>query len=168
MNVRLQFLLRTGIGSMEFVALITWFVTAAVGICLLAIWLVEYDHKDAATRLPRTVVSAHAVLALAGLVVWSAYLTSDSSRLAWTAILVLAAVMLLGLTLAVRWIGVYRAHQTPAAVLVPFGARGADSLTPAPVPPERNLPVPVVVAHGLLAAATVVLVLLTALDVAGS
>ena len=33
---------------------------------------------------------------------------------------------------------------------------------------NRNLPVPVVVAHGLLAAATVVLVLLTALDVFGS
>ena len=50
---------------MTLAALITWFVTAAGGICLLAIWLVEYDHKDAATRLPRTVVSAHALLALA-------------------------------------------------------------------------------------------------------
>ena len=129
---------------MTFAALITWFATAAGGICLLAIWLVEYDHKDAATRLPRTAVSAHAVLALAGLVVWSAYLTSDSSRLAWTAILILAAVM------------------------VPAGARGAGPEIPAPVPPERNLPVPVVIAHGVLAAATVVLVLLTALGVGGS
>jgi hypothetical protein len=157
-----------GIRSMELVALITWFVTVAVGICLLAIWLVEYDHKDAATRLPRTVVSAHALLALTGLVVWSAYLTNDSSRLAWTAAVILAAVMLLGLTMAVRWIGVYRAHRTPAPVMVPVGARGAGSLTPPPVPPERNLPVPVVIAHGLLAAATVVLVLLSALDVGGS
>jgi hypothetical protein len=153
---------------MTLAALIAWFVTAAGGICLLAIWLVEYDHKDAATRLPRTVVSAHALLALTGLVVWSAYLTSDASRLAWTAVAILAAVMLLGLTMAVRWIGVYRAHKTPAAVLVPAGARGPDGLTPSSVPPERNLPVPVVVAHGLLAAATVVLVLLTALDVFGS
>jgi len=156
-----------GIRPMTLAALITWFITAAVGICLLAIWLVEYDRKDAATRLPRTVVSAHALFALAGLVVWSAYLTSDASRLAWTAAVILAVVMLLGLTMAVRWIGVHRAHKTPSAVMVPVGA-GADSLTPAPVPPERNLPVPVVIAHGLLAMANVVLVILTALDVGGS
>ena len=90
---------------MTLAALITWFVTAAVGICLLAIWLVEYDHKDAATRLPRTVVSAHALLALAGLVVWSAYLTSDASRLAWTAVAILAAVLLLGLRSEERRVG---------------------------------------------------------------
>jgi hypothetical protein len=153
---------------MTFAALITWFATAAAGICLLAIWLVEYDHRDAATHLPRTVVSAHAVLALGGLVVWSAYLTSDVSRLAWTAVAILAVVTLLGLTMAGRWLGVYRAHQAPSAVMVPAGARGAGPEAPAPVPPERNLPVPVVVAHGVLAAATVVLVILTALDVGGS
>ena len=153
---------------MTLAALITWFMTAAAGICLLAIWLVEYDHKDAATHLPRTVVSAHALLALAGLVVWSAYLTSDASRLAWTAAVILAVVVLLGLMMAARWIRVYRAHQTPSAVMVPVGARGADSLAPAPVPPERNLPVPVVIVHGLLATATVVLVILTALNVGGS
>jgi manganese efflux pump family protein len=158
-----------GIRPMTFAALITWFATAAGGICLLAIWLVEYDHKDAATRLPRTVVSAHALLALAGLVVWSAYLTSDASRLAWIAVAILAVVTVLGLTMAVRWIGVYRAHQAPsAAVLVPAGARGTGPEPPAPVPPERNLPVPVVIAHGVLAATTVVLVILTALDVGGS
>ena len=40
-----------------------------------------------------TAVSAHALLALGGLVVWSAYLTSDISRLAWTAALILAVVI---------------------------------------------------------------------------
>ena len=153
---------------MTLAALITWFMTASAGICLLAIWLVEYDHKDAATHLPRTVVSAHALLALGGLVVWSAYLTSDASRLAWIAVAILAVVTLLGLTMAVRWLGVYRAHQAPSAVLVPVGARGTGPETPAPVPPERNLPVPVVIAHGVLAMVTVVLVILTALDVGGS
>ena len=146
-------------------ALITWFATAAGGICLLAIWLVEYDHKDAATHLPRTVVSAHAVLALGGLVVWSAYLTSDVSRLAWTAVAILAVVTLLGLTMAGRWLGVYRAHQAPSAVMVPAGARGATAR--AAVPPERKFPVPVVIAHGVLAAATIAMVLLTALAPGG-
>jgi hypothetical protein len=151
---------------MTLVALITWFATAAGGICLLAIWLVEYDQKDAATHLPRTVVSAHALLALGGLVVWSAYLTSDAPRLAWTAALILAVVTLLGLTMAVRWIRVYRAYRAPQAVLVPAGDRGASR--EALVPPERNLPVPVVIVHGVFAVATVVLVVLTALDVGGS
>jgi hypothetical protein len=36
------------------------------------------------------------------------------------------------------------------------------------VPPEQHFPVPVVGVHGLLAVTTVVLVLLTALDVGGS
>jgi hypothetical protein len=49
-----------GIHPMTLAALIAWFVTAAGGLCLLAIWLVEYDQADAATHLPRTVVSAHA------------------------------------------------------------------------------------------------------------
>jgi hypothetical protein len=153
-----------GIRPMTLAALIAWFVTAAGGLCLLAIWLVEYDQRDAATHLPRTVVSAHALLALGGLVVWSAYLTSDLSRLAWTATAILAVVTLLGLTMAVRWIGVYRAYRAPVAV--PTGAPGAGRETAAP--PERNLPVPVVIAHGVFAAATIVLVLLTALDVGGS
>ena len=123
-------------------ALITWFATAAGGICLLAIWLVEYDHKDAATRLPRTVVSAHALLALGGLVVWSAYLTSDASRLAWTAVVILAVVILLGLTMAVRWLGVYRASRAPSAVMVPAGARGAGPEIPRARPAGAEPPGP--------------------------
>jgi hypothetical protein len=35
-------------------------------------------------------------------------------------------------------------------------------------PPERNFPLPVVIAHGAFAAATITLVLLTALRVGGS
>ena len=49
---------------MTLMALITWFAAVVFGLCLLAIWLVEYDQADAATHLPRTVVSAHALLAL--------------------------------------------------------------------------------------------------------
>jgi hypothetical protein len=73
---------------------------------------------------------------------------------------ILAVVAALGLTMAGRWIGVYRMYKTPSALVLPAGARGVSS--PAAVPPERKFPVPVVVAHGLLAAATIVMVLLTA------
>ena len=46
-------------------------------------------------------------------------------------------------------------------MVVPAAARGVGS--PTAVPPERKFPVPVVIAHGLLAAATIIMVLLTAL-----
>ena len=145
---------------MSLVALITWFAAVVAGLCLLAIWLIEYDKADVDSHLPRTVVSAHALLAVGGLVVWLAYLDGGASGLAWTAVLILAVVAALGLTMAGRWISVYRMYKTPSALVLPAGARGVSS--PAAVPPERKFPVPVVVAHGLLAAATIVMVLLTA------
>jgi hypothetical protein len=145
---------------MTLAALITWFAAVVLGLCLLAIWLIEYDKSDVDSRLPRTVVSAHALLAVGGLVVWSAYLDGGTSMLAWTSILILVVVAALGLTMAGRWIVVYRMYKTPSAIMVPAGARGVS--TGHLVPPERKFPVPVVIAHGVVAAITIVLVLLTA------
>ena len=48
---------------------------------------------------------------MAGLVVWALYLITDASRLAYAAALTLVVVAALGLTMAVRWIRVYRAHD---------------------------------------------------------
>ncbi|MEU1274836.1 hypothetical protein [Streptomyces sp. NPDC005799] len=56
-------------------------------------------------------------------------------------------------TMFARWIPVYR--TAPTTVDEPTSA-------------ERHLPAPVVAAHGLVAAATLVLVLLAALDIGGS
>jgi hypothetical protein len=55
--------------------------------------------------------------------------------------------------MAARWIRVYRAVADP-------GTRARITT----VPPERHFPLPVVVAHGILAVTTLVLVLLTALS----
>ena len=100
-----------------------------------------------------------ALLAVAGLVIWAAYLLTDASRLAWAAVLTLAIVAILGITMAARWIQVYRA---PGAV----AATGAQARLAGP--PERNFPLPVVIGHGIFAAVTIVLVLLTALGAGGS
>ena len=150
---------------MSFIALITWFAAVVAGLCLLAIWLVEYDKSDVASHLPRTMVSAHALLAVSGLVVWLAYLDGGTSGLVWMSVLILAVVAALGLTMAGRWLAVYRMYKAPPAMVVPAGTRGARS--PAAVPPERKFPVPVVIAHGVLAAATIAMVLLTALAPGG-
>ena len=139
---------------MSVVALISWTITGGLGLFLLAIWLIEYDRdfqRAAATRLPVPVISAHALLAVVGLVVWVSYILLDNRRLAWTALIILATGAMLGLIMAVRWIGVYRT----------FTAAKTGAAEPA-IPPERNFPVPVVIAHGLFAVTTLTLVLITA------
>jgi hypothetical protein len=149
---------------MTLLALITWFAAVVFGLCLLAIWLIEYDKTDVDTHLPRTLVSAHALLAVGGLVVWSAYLDGGTYTLAWTAAAILAVVAVLGLALAGRWITVYRMYKSPAPAAA--GAHGMISANL--VPPERKFPLPVVIAHGILASLTIVLVVLTALEAVGS
>ena len=55
---------------MPLAALLTWMMTAAGGLYLLTIWLIEYDREFqsvAATRLPVPVISSHALLAVTGL-----------------------------------------------------------------------------------------------------
>ena len=143
---------------MSVVALFTWMVTVLAGLVLLVIWIIEYDPKfqsAAATRLPVPVISAHALLGLGGLMLWISYLLLDQKGLAWATVAALGTVAVLGLIMAARWIGVYRAVGNPGPSLT----RNVN------VPPERNFPLPVVVAHGILAVTTLVLVLFTALGV---
>ena len=103
-------------------ALLAWIVTALGGLFLLAIWLIEYDpdfQRAAATRLPIPVLSGHVLLALGGLAAWVMYLITDDDELALITLADLALVATFGLTMAVRWIGVYL-----AAVMVCFLVTG--------------------------------------------
>jgi len=181
---------------MPVIALITWIVTALGGLYLLAIWLIEYDpdfQRAAATRLPVLVICGHVLFALGGLAVWVMYLVTDQDVFAFATIAILALVATFGLTMAVRWVGVYRASPTrpPVAIMTsPPGVAGGprDAWTPSEawtvgrssmpgpegrpgalaVPPERHFPLSVVIGHGIFAVVTIVLVLLTVLGVGGS
>jgi hypothetical protein len=136
---------------MSAAALFTWMATVAVGLVLLVIWLMEYDRdfqSVAATRLPVPVISTHALLGVAGLVVWGFYLVTDDDPLAWTTVADLGVVAVLGLVMAARWVGVYRAYGAPATM----------SISVVAVPPERHFPRPVIVIHGLFAFVTIGLV----------
>ena len=140
---------------MSIVTLFTWMATIFAGLILLVIWLMEYDRDfqtGAATRLPVPVISAHALLGVGGLLVWGFYLVTDEDPLAWASVAGLGVVALLGLVMAARWVGVYRAYAAP----------GATSARVIAVPPERHFPRPVIVIHGLFAVATIVLVVYTA------
>jgi len=167
---------------MSLFALATWITAAAGGLYLMSIWLIEYDKEFqsvAATRLPPAVLAAHVLFAGGGLAVWIGYIVSDSDRLAWAALVALVLAATLGLTMAVRWVGVYRAgraavreRQARRAMQLSLagGQSGVAVLEPLSDvgPPERNFPLPVVIGHGAFAAATITLVLLTALGVGGS
>jgi hypothetical protein len=141
---------------MSTIALFAWIATVLVGLVLLIIWLMEYDREfqsAAATRLPVPVISAHALLGIGGLLVWGFYLLTDEESLALPTVADLGVVVVLGLIMAARWLGVYRAYAAP------------DSSTSMVirVPPERHFPRSVVAIHGILAVSTLVLVVLSVL-----
>jgi manganese efflux pump family protein len=161
---------------MAVAALVTWLVTALGGFVLVGTWLARGGARTPArtsaaagaargtagaaglpvtapTRLRPPLVFGHVLLAVAGLVLWIVYLMNDNDTLAWAAFIVLVPVALLGFTMFARWIqaGDHR-RSTPTGA-----AR-----------PESHFPLPVVIGHGLFAVTTVVLVLLTALEIGGS
>jgi len=141
---------------MSIAALLAWVVTISVGLVLLVIWIIEYDSEfqsAAATRLPVPVISAHALLGMFSLMLWISYLVIGNGRLAWAAIAALGTVAVLGLIMAARWIRVYLTFADP----------GPSFTRTSTAPPERSFPLPVVVAHGILAVTTLVLGVLTTL-----
>jgi manganese efflux pump family protein len=142
-------------------SLISWFVTAFVGLYLLTVWLIENDVSQRAvrSRLPGPVIGGHVLLALTGLVCWLVHLLFGSASWGWAALGVLGGVATLGLTMFTRWIPVHAAYMAAEAA----GSRSAEADFPA----ERAFPVTVVTIHGVLAVTTVTLVLLTVLGAGG-
>jgi hypothetical protein len=146
---------------MDIAALITWVVTALGGFYMLGTWIQHggiRQQRTGGSRLPAPVVFGHFALAAIGLVVWIIYVVADRTALAWTSFGLLLPVALLGFVMLARWIPVHRDRATAGAT-----AQGPEATVPA----ERHFPVPVVLAHGLLAVVTLVLVLLSALGVGG-
>lgn len=148
-------------------ALILWLVTAVGGFVLLGTWIAKggVRQRPRQSHLPPGVLFGHFLLAVAGLIVWIVYLVLDIDPLAWVAFGILAAVALLGFSMFARWLPVYRRRAAARASASP-GGPGADKVDDEG-PPERHFPVAVVGAHGLLGAATLVLVVLTAVGVGG-
>lgn len=144
---------------MSAASLFAWIATVLVGLLLLVIWLMEYDpqlQSAAATRLPIPVISTHALLGMAGLLLWGAYLLADEDKLAYATLADLSIAVVLGLTMAGRWIRVRRIYRKAPR-------RDAAASQVVTVPPERHFPVPAVILHGVLATTTIVLVVFTVL-----
>jgi hypothetical protein len=91
-------------------------------------------------------------LAATGLVLWIVYVATSSSALAWIAFVILLAVAVIGFTMLAIWMG-QRRRRTEAAAAAPGAA----------APAEQTFPDAVVGLHGVLAAVTLVLVLISAI-----
>jgi hypothetical protein len=144
---------------MKWAALITWVLTAGGGFVLLAIWLARggmRQQDEGGNRIRPPLIMSHFLLAATGLVIWIIYVANDSDTLAWIAFAALLVVALLGFTMFAIWL---QRRQGRGAV--------AEAVTPN-TPAEQHFPVAIVGLHGLLAATTLVLVLLTAIGVGGS
>lgn len=128
--------------------LILWILTAIGGAVMLGKWVVAGGAKpDSATRLPAPIVFAHFLLAVAGLVLWIIFLAADLTALAWVSFALLIIIALAGFFMVARWLPVYQ------------GTQGTGDA------PEKDFPVVIVGAHGVLAVATVVVVLLAAIGI---
>jgi hypothetical protein len=145
---------------MKWVALATWVLTAGGGFFLLGLWLKHggmQQSEQPGARIRAGRVLSHFALAATGLILWIIYIASDSEALAWIAFAILLVVALLGFSMLAIWIG-----QRGRAAATASAGPGASQ------PAEQHFPVPVVGLHGVLAAATLVLVLLTAAGVGES
>jgi hypothetical protein len=144
--------------SMSVAALIVWIITAGGGFYLLGTWIAKSGHKPGGSKFPPGLIFGHFGLAAAGLVLWIIYLITDAQILAWISLVLIVLIALLGFTMFARWLPTYRrASGGGAAVTATSGAGQATAVA------ESHFPVVVVAAHGALAVATLVLVLLTAL-----
>jgi hypothetical protein len=144
---------------MKWAALITWVLTAGGGFVLLSIWLARggmRQQREAGNRIRPPLIMSHFLLAATGLVLWIIYLAADKKALAWIAFALLLVVAALGFTMFAIWL---RRRQGRSAL--------TEAVTP-DTPAEQHFPVPIVGLHGLLAATTLVLVLLAAAGVGGS
>jgi len=140
---------------MTVAALVTWIVTAGLGLFMLLRWLRGGGLRggDATTHFPPARVFSHLGLAAGGLVLWILFLFLDRPWMAWTAFAALVLVAILGGLLVRRWTADGRAamRRDPAM-------EGLDLA-------EQHIPRGPVVLHGTFAVATALLVLLTALGV---
>ena len=165
---------------LDLAALAAWAVTAVAGTWLLAGWIAEGGLRRRYARtagVPRAVIVGHFTLALTGLGIWIAFLATGVIALAWAAVAVVLSVA--GLGMATLGGGLPEQHQpsdspaepqqaTPGPPVTRRAGTGPAStgLQPARIPAigvPGGKPLTVIVLHGALASATILLVVLAAI-----
>jgi hypothetical protein len=145
---------------MEWAALVTWVLTAGGGFVMLGLWLKNggmRQTEEPGDRIRAARILTHFALAATGLVLWIVYVASDTDALAWISFALLLVVALIGFSMLATWLRQRSGERAAVA-----DATGAAATGP---PAEQHFPVPIVALHGVLAATTLVLVLLVAAGV---
>jgi hypothetical protein len=173
---------RTSSPAVGFAALISWLITVGLGSWMMARWITRGGFRRARLSkagLPPSLIFTHFGLAVAGLLVWGAYLATGLAAAAWAACALLLPVAGLGMALVSLWLPerslaatTVPAATVPAGQAVPAGTAagtgavpGADAAAGAagPGPPTpRHPPALIVAAHGVFAVATILFALLAA------
>jgi hypothetical protein len=122
----------------QWAALATWLTTAFGGLVLFLQWARHGGFSQKEGIRARRLMS-HLGLALVGLALWIAYVATDNEALAWTAVGILVAVALLGISMLV------------------ISLRGHTTALRTETPAEGMFPLPLVVLHGALGATTLLL-----------
>ncbi len=127
--------------------MVLWVLAAVAGFLMFGEWIAQGGNRRPSTsHLPEPLVLGHFLCAATGVVVWVLYMFAHTTSLAWTGFGFACVISFLGLRLFVRWLPVRAAEEEL---------------------PEKYFPYPVVGAHGLFAAAILLLTLLTALGLGG-
>ena len=161
------------VATISWIALVSWIATAGGGFVMLAIWFARGGMRQRERgRIRRELILSHFLLAATGLVIWIIYLAADKEALAWIALAILGLVAALGFTMFFIWAAQRQGRMAAAAPNPPAGtgaAPAAEATAGGPgSPAEQHFPVSIVALHGLLAVATVILVLLAAIGVGES
>jgi hypothetical protein len=176
-------------------ALVAWLVTATAGSYLLAGWLrnggLRRGRGGSRTGgLPPVIILGHFGVAVTGLGLWIAFMASDLTALAWTAAALLLPTAGLGMATLVTALPEPAESASPPSAAGPGPAgpqsagpesAGPESAGPGPAGPDPGrlaariaataaparvrMPVTVIALHGVLATATMLLVLLAAIGV---
>ena len=165
--------------ALGFAALISWLITVGLGSWMMARWIARGGFRRARLSkagVPPSLIFTHFGLAVAGLLVWGAYLATGLAAAAWAACVLLLPVAGLGMALVSLWLPerspaaatTAPAATVPAGQAVPAGAAagtgivsGTNAAGPGP-PAARHPPALIVAAHGVFAVATILFALLAA------
>lgn len=148
---------------MRIAALISWVATAGFGLTMLSIWVGRGGIRAGfRRRLTSRRMLVHITPAVVGLLVWIVFVAHGPAPFGWVALALLAPVGGLGFWNFYLWqkrrLGVLRA--TPSHWDLPPGVAASEQ-----IPAEQHFPVVSVFLHGVLAVATIGLVLLANLGV---
>jgi hypothetical protein len=161
-------------------ALAAWAVTVLAGTRLLAGWIARGGLRRGYARVagvPRAVIVGHFTLALTGLGIWIAFLATGTAALAWMAVAVVLSVAGLGMATLAGGLPEQRQpsggprEPQPAATgpraTQPAGTGSAGTGLPSARIPAIGVPagkpLPIIALHGVLASATILLVVLAAI-----